>query len=122
VLLTSSPLGKLAIGIIGRPRWHGYDSRAVPQGSCHARKAPGFYFSFWHAIWAPKGSPKDVVAKLNGALMTTLADPAIRRKLLDLSQDIFPRAQQTPEALRAFHQAEIATWWPIIKAAGIKAE
>src|SRR6185295_12761431 len=58
---------------------------------------PGFHFSFWHAIWAPKGTPKDIVARLNGALVTTLADPAIRRKLLDLSQDIFPRAQQTPE-------------------------
>jgi tripartite-type tricarboxylate transporter receptor subunit TctC len=83
---------------------------------------PGFYFSFWHAIWAPKGTPKDIVARLNGALVRTLADPAIRQKLIDLSQDIFPRAQQTPEALHAFHKAEIAKWWPIIKAAGIKAE
>ncbi|MEA2928277.1 MAG: hypothetical protein QOG38_705 [Hyphomicrobiales bacterium] len=83
---------------------------------------PGFYFSFWHALWAPKGTPKDVVARLNAALVKTLADPAIRQKLLGLSQDIFPREQQTPDALRAFHKAEIETWWPIIKAAGIRAE
>jgi tripartite-type tricarboxylate transporter receptor subunit TctC len=83
---------------------------------------PGFYFSFWHALWAPKGTPKDVIAKLNEAVVKTLADPAIRGKLLSLSQDIFPREQQTPDALHAFHKAEIEKWWPIIRAAGIKAE
>jgi tripartite-type tricarboxylate transporter receptor subunit TctC len=83
---------------------------------------PGFYFSFWHAVWAPKGTPKEIVARLNGALVTTLADPAIRKKLLDLSQDIFPREQLTPQALYAFHKAEIEKWWPIIKAAGIRAK
>jgi tripartite-type tricarboxylate transporter receptor subunit TctC len=82
---------------------------------------PGFYFSFWHALWAPKGTPKNVIATLNAAVVKTLADPAIRGKLVDLSQDIFPREQQTPEALYAFHKAEIETWWPIIKAADIKA-
>ena len=83
---------------------------------------PGFYFSFWHALWAPKGTPKEVIAKLNDALVKTLADPTIRKRLLDLSQDIFPRDQQTPEALYAFHKAEIEKWWPIIKAAGITAQ
>jgi tripartite-type tricarboxylate transporter receptor subunit TctC len=83
---------------------------------------PGFYFSFWHALWAPKGTPKDVIAKLNDAAVKALADPALRQKLVDLAQDIFPREQLTPEALAAFHQAEIDKWWPIIKAAGIKAE
>ena len=83
---------------------------------------PGFYFSFWHALWAPKGTPKEVIAKLNGAAVTALADPAIRQKLVDLAQDIFPRAQLTPEALGAFQQAEIDKWWPVIKAAVIKAE
>jgi tripartite-type tricarboxylate transporter receptor subunit TctC len=80
---------------------------------------PGFYFSFWHALWAPKGTPKDIVAKLNDAATHALADPAIRQKLVDLAQDIFPREQLTPEALAAFQQAEIDKWWPIIKAAGI---
>ena len=83
---------------------------------------PGFYFSFWHAFWAPKGTPPEVVAKLNDAAVKALANPAIRQKLVDLAQDIFPREQLTPEALAAFHKAEIDKWWPIIKAAGIKAE
>ena len=83
---------------------------------------PGFYFSFWHALWVPKGTPKDIIDKLNGAVVSTLADPAIRQKLVDLSQEIFPRDQQTPEALAAFQKAEIEKWWPIIKAADIKAQ
>jgi tripartite-type tricarboxylate transporter receptor subunit TctC len=83
---------------------------------------PGFYFSRWHALWAPKGTPRDIVAKLNQAAIGALADPAIRSRLSDLGQEIFAREQQTPEALGAFHKAEIEKWWPIIKAAGIKAE
>jgi tripartite-type tricarboxylate transporter receptor subunit TctC len=83
---------------------------------------PGFYFSFWHAMWAPKGTPKDIIAKLNAASVAALADPDTRKRLIDLAQDIFPRDQQTPEALIAFHKAEIEKWWPIIKAAGIKAQ
>jgi tripartite-type tricarboxylate transporter receptor subunit TctC len=81
---------------------------------------PGFYFSRWHAIWAPKGTPRDVVAKLNAAISGALADPTVRARLSDLGQEIFPREQQNPAALAAFHKAEIDKWWPIIKAAGIK--
>ena len=83
---------------------------------------PGFYFSFWHAFWAPKGTPHEIIEKLNAAVVKSLADPAIRQKLIDLSQDIFPREQQTPQALAAYHKAEIEKWWPIIKAAEIKPE
>lgn len=83
---------------------------------------PGFYFSFWHALWAPKGTPKEIIAKLNNALVKALEDPVTRKKLTDLAQDIYPREQQTPEALYKFQKAEIAKWWPIIKAAGIKAQ
>jgi tripartite-type tricarboxylate transporter receptor subunit TctC len=83
---------------------------------------PGFYFSFWHALWAPRGTPKAIVAKLNEAVVNALADPAVRKRLTDISQDIFPHEQLTPEALLAFHQAEIEKWWPVIKAAGIRAE
>src|SRR5579862_419140 len=83
---------------------------------------PGYYFSFWHAMWAPKGTPQPIVAKLNAAMVAALADPDTRQKLLDLAQVIYPREQQTPEALHAFQKAEIEKWWPIIKAAGIKAE
>jgi tripartite-type tricarboxylate transporter receptor subunit TctC len=80
---------------------------------------PGFYFTFWHAFWVPKGTPKEIVARLNDALTKTLADPATRERLTNAAQEIFPREQQTPEALAAFHKAEIAKWWPIIKDAGI---
>ena len=83
---------------------------------------PGFYFSFWHAIWVPKSTPKPVIAKLNVAVVNALADPTVRKRLTDIAQDIFPPDQLTPEALGAFHRAEAAKWWPIIKAAGIKAE
>jgi len=83
---------------------------------------PGFYFSFWHALWAPRDTPKDIIAKLNGAVVSTLADPASRKKLVDLSQEIFPRQQLTPEALAAYQKAEIEKWWPIIKATDIKAQ
>jgi len=82
----------------------------------------GYYFYFWHALWAPKGTPKDVIAKLNAAVQTTLADPETRQRLTDLAQDIYPPEQRTPEALHAFQKAEVEKWWPIIKAAGIKAE
>jgi tripartite-type tricarboxylate transporter receptor subunit TctC len=83
---------------------------------------PGFYFSFWHGIWAPKGTPKPALDKLNEAVVHALADPGVRRRLVDLAQDIFPREQQTPEGLAAYQKAEIDKWWPIIKAAGIKPE
>lgn len=82
----------------------------------------GFTFSFWHAFWAPKGTPKEIVATLNNAVVRSLAEPALRQKLVEASQDIFPREQLTPEALGAFQKDEINKWWPIIKAAGIKAE
>jgi tripartite-type tricarboxylate transporter receptor subunit TctC len=83
---------------------------------------PGFYFSFWHALWAPKGTPPEIIAKLNGALRTALADPATRKKLIDLAQEIFPADQQTPQALATFQQSEIDKWWPVIKEAGIKVQ
>jgi len=83
---------------------------------------PGFYFTLWIGLWAPKGTPKDVIAKLNSAVLSALADPAVRTRLSDLGMEIFPRDQQTPEAFAAFQKAEIEKWWPIIKAAGIKAE
>jgi tripartite-type tricarboxylate transporter receptor subunit TctC len=84
--------------------------------------SPGLYIAPWQAIWAPKGTPRDIIAKLNQAVVNALADPAIRQKLADQSYEIGPREEQTPEYLRAFHKAEIEKWWPIIKAANIKAE
>jgi tripartite-type tricarboxylate transporter receptor subunit TctC len=83
---------------------------------------PGYYFYFWHALWAPKGTPKDIIAKLNAGVQTTLADPETRQRLTDLAQEIYPPEQRTPEALHAFQKSEVEKWYPIIKAAGIKAE
>ena len=83
---------------------------------------PGLYFSNWAAFFAPSATPKNVIAKLNAAIMIALADPMVRTRLADIGQEIPPREQQTPEALRALQKAEIEKWWPIIKEAGIRAE
>src|SRR4051812_39477379 len=83
---------------------------------------PGFYLSVWHGLWVPKGTPKDAVTKLNAAVVDMMADPTVRKRFADLGLEIPPRDQQTPEALGAFHKAEIEKWWPIIKAAGVSAD
>jgi tripartite-type tricarboxylate transporter receptor subunit TctC len=83
---------------------------------------PGLYLPGWFGFFAPKGTPKEVVARLNAAMMEALADPAVRARFADLGLDIVPREQQTPEALAAFQKAEIEKWWPLIRAAGIKIE
>ena len=83
---------------------------------------PGFYAAPWHAFWAPKGTPREVIAKLNAAVVDALADTAVRKRLNDVGLQIVPREQQTPEALGAFQKAEIERWWPILKEAGIKVE
>jgi tripartite-type tricarboxylate transporter receptor subunit TctC len=80
---------------------------------------PGFYAPSWYGLWAPKGTPKDVIAKLNAAVVTTLANPDVIARFKDVGYDVFPRDQQTPEALHAVQKAEIEKWWPIIKAANI---
>jgi tripartite-type tricarboxylate transporter receptor subunit TctC len=82
----------------------------------------GLYALNWQAVFVPKGTPKDVVTRLNSAVVTALADPTVRRRLADIGQEIFPSEQQTPPALAAFQKAEIEKWWPMIKAGNIKAE
>jgi tripartite-type tricarboxylate transporter receptor subunit TctC len=78
--------------------------------------------SFWHGIWVPKGTPPDIIAKLNGAIREALADPAVQERFKKIGQEIWPPDYQTPEALAAKQQAEIAKWTPIIKEAGIKVD
>jgi tripartite-type tricarboxylate transporter receptor subunit TctC len=83
---------------------------------------PGLHASFWHGLWAPRGTPKDIIARLNAALVEALDDAGVRRRLAEIGQGTWPREQQTPEALAAQQKAEIEKWWPIVKAANIKAE
>jgi tripartite-type tricarboxylate transporter receptor subunit TctC len=83
---------------------------------------PGLYALNWQAVFLPKGALKDVVGKLNTAVRAALADASVQKRLAGIGQEIFPRDQQTAEALAAFQKSEIEKWWPIIKAANIKAE
>jgi tripartite-type tricarboxylate transporter receptor subunit TctC len=83
---------------------------------------PDFYISVWHALWAPKDTPNEVVSKLNAAVKDTLADASVVQRFAALGNEVPPQPQQSPEALRAYHLAEIQKWWPIIKAANIKGE
>jgi tripartite-type tricarboxylate transporter receptor subunit TctC len=83
---------------------------------------PGFVASLWYGLWLPKGTPEDVVAKLNATMSHVLADPQVKQRFGELGIQISPLDQQSPEALRAYQKAEAARWWPIIKAANIRAE
>jgi tripartite-type tricarboxylate transporter receptor subunit TctC len=83
---------------------------------------PGFYTTFWFGLWAPRGAADGVVARLNAALVETLADATVRSRLRDLGSEIPPAGQQTPQALASLQKAEMAKWWPIIKAANIRGE
>jgi tripartite-type tricarboxylate transporter receptor subunit TctC len=83
---------------------------------------PGFYFSAWTALWVPKGTPGEIIARLAAAVRDVLADPALKPRLAGLGIEIPPADMLGPQPLRAFHKAEIEKWVPIIKAAGIKGE
>jgi tripartite-type tricarboxylate transporter receptor subunit TctC len=83
---------------------------------------PGFHMTLWSGLWVPKDTPKDIVAKLNAAAVDALNDPAVRKQLENLGLQMPPKDQLTPEALGAWQKAEIAKWWPIIKAANVKVE
>ncbi len=83
---------------------------------------PGFFASLWYGLWVPKGTPKDITAKLNATMTQMLFDPQVRQRFEELGIQISPLDQQSPEALRAFQKAEAERWWPIIQASGIKAE
>ncbi|QOZ22713.1 tripartite tricarboxylate transporter substrate-binding protein [Bradyrhizobium sp. CCBAU 51753] len=83
---------------------------------------PGLYIAYWHGIWAPKGTPGEIVAVLSKAVMAALADPAVGKRFAELGQEIPPPDKQGPAALRSHQAAEVEKWWPIVKSANIKPE
>jgi tripartite-type tricarboxylate transporter receptor subunit TctC len=107
-----------AFAVMNEKRWF-----AVPEvPTVEEGGVPGVQFPFWHGLWAPKDTPQDIVAKLNAAVIETLADPTVRQRFTELGHEVAARQQQAPAALAAYYKAEIDKWWPIIKAANIKAE
>ena len=107
-----------AYAVLTKDRWSALPD--VP--SIDEAGVPSLHVSYWHGLWAPKGTPKDIVAKLNGAVVNALADATVRQRFADIGQAVWPREQQTPEALAAYHKAETEKWWPIIRTSGLKAE
>jgi len=104
--------------VLARKRW--WAAPDVP--TMEEAGVPGFYMSFWHGLWVPKATPKDIVARLIAATQDALGDAALRQRFADVGQEIWPRDQQTPQALAALQKAEIDKWWPTIKSANIKGE
>jgi tripartite-type tricarboxylate transporter receptor subunit TctC len=107
-----------AYAVLTKARWPALPD--VP--SIDEAGVPSLHVSYWHGLWAPKGTPKDIIGKLNAAVVGALADPAVRQRFADIGQEVWPRDQQTPEALAAYHKAETEKWWPIIGASNLKAE
>ena len=111
--------GKLkAFAVMAKTRWPALPD--VPTSD--EIGVPGMYISFWQGLWVPAGTPKEVIDRLNVAVVDALGDTAVRKRLADLGLVIATREQQTPAALAAFQKAEIQKWWPFIKAANIKVE
>ena len=111
--------GKIkAFGLLGEKRW-----AAAPEvPTLEESGVPGAHIPWLQGIWAPKGTPREIILKLNAAVAEALADPTVHQRLTDFGLDVAPENQRTPEALRAFNKAETEKWWPVIKAAGAKAE
>ncbi len=107
-----------AYAVMAKSRW-----QALPDvPSSDESGVPGLYVSYWHAMWAPKGTPKEQIGKLSAAVMRALGDETVKKRLSAVGHDVFPRGQQTPGALAAYHKAEIEKWWPIVRATGLKAQ
>jgi tripartite-type tricarboxylate transporter receptor subunit TctC len=105
-------------GILAGKRWFGApEVPTLAEGGL-----PGDQIEFWHGLWAPKGTPPDIITRLNAAVTAAFADAGVQRRFADLGHVLPTREQQTPAALAAHHKAEIERWWPVIKAAGITAQ
>jgi tripartite-type tricarboxylate transporter receptor subunit TctC len=111
--------GKIkAYGVMAKARW--FAAPNVP--IMDEVGVPGLYIPWWQGLWAPKGTRNDVIAKLNGAVVKALIDPTVSRVLSDLGLETPSDEQRAPEGVRVFHKNDIEKWWPIIKAANIRAE
>ncbi len=107
-----------AFAVLSPVRW-----RAAPDvPTMQEAGLPGLEIPYWSALWLPGATPSEIVGKLNKAVVEAMADPAVRQRLIDMGQEIPPPEQQTPQALGQRHRADIEKWWPIMKAANIKAE
>ena len=107
-----------AYAVMAERRWHGApDIPTIDEAG-----VPGLHVSYWHGLWAPKGTPKEIVSTINAAVVSALADPNVQQLYAAQGQDIWPHERQTPAALAAYHKAEIEKWWPVIRAAHVKAE
>jgi tripartite-type tricarboxylate transporter receptor subunit TctC len=107
-----------AFAVLAKTRW----APAPDVPTIDEAGLPGLYIPFWHGFFVPAGTPKEIIARLNAAAVAALAAPAVRDRLIGMGQEIPPREQQTPEALGAFQKAEMEKWYPIIRAANVKAE
>jgi len=121
---TSNSIGQVRAGTIRA--YAVTDSKRVDQASeiptTDEAGLPGFHMTLWSGLWVPKGTPKDIIAKLNAAAVDALNDPAVRAQFENLGLRMPPADQLAPEALGAWQKAEIAKWWPMIKAANVKVD
>jgi tripartite-type tricarboxylate transporter receptor subunit TctC len=107
-----------AYAVMSKARW--FAAPTVPNAD--EAGVPGLYVGTWHGLWMPKGTPEDVVARVNAAALAAMEDPGVKQRIADLGMDLPPREIRTPQAFAAFHKAEVEKWYPIVKAAGVKAE
>jgi tripartite-type tricarboxylate transporter receptor subunit TctC len=107
-----------ALAVMSKTRWMG--APEVP--TVDEMAVPGVHVSFWHGLWVPHGTPKDIVGRLNAAVIAALGDATVQKRFAEQGQEMPPQDQQTPEALTAYQKADIDKWWPIIKAANIKVQ
>jgi tripartite-type tricarboxylate transporter receptor subunit TctC len=107
-----------AYAVMTKERWHlAPDIPTIDESG-----VPGLHISYWHALFAPKATPQDIVMKVNAAVVSALGDAAVKERFAALGQDIWPKDQQTPQALAAVYKADTEKWWPIIRAEGLHAE
>jgi len=111
--------GKIrAYAVLGKTRW----AAAPDVPTIEEAGLPGLELPYWTGLWVRKGTPRDVIIRLNAAVAEAMVDPGLRRRLTEMGQEIPTREQQTPQALDTLQRAAIAKWWPITRAANIRAE